>query len=126
MKPLNERGSDLSDWRITKRNDPRPLDGTVLDGFYSISHEHSEDPNLAMTRFFLHTQELYRAWGYKHETHCSYHAIRLSDDTWMTIPGCPHYTLECDRDTVHGHLTIHTPHTTITYPVSMIDTDDQT
>ena len=85
---ITNTGLALEDWTMTKRNDPRPVDGHTIDGFYSLSHSHNTIPGLVMARFFLHDQELYRAWGWKEESHCSYHLL-LVEVNPLPHTGCP-------------------------------------
>ena len=81
-------GLALDDWRMTKRNDPRPVDGYTIVGFYSLSHEHTTIPDLVMARFFLADRELHRAWGWRNEQHCSFHLLLVAANP-RPHPGCP-------------------------------------
>jgi hypothetical protein len=93
MKPdISQTGIRLSQWIMTKRNDLRPIDSQIIQGFYSLSHTHTSIPQAVMARFFLGDTELYRAWGFSDEEHCSFHSIFL-DSTPEAIPGCPPVTV---------------------------------
>jgi hypothetical protein len=85
---ISQTGIHLSQWTVTKKNDPRPIDGQVIQNFYSLSHIHTSIPQAVMTRFFLGNTELYRAWGFLDEEHCRFHAILLNSIPKPT-QGCP-------------------------------------
>ena len=100
MQPdISKAGLDLSKWTEVRRNDPRPIGGKIIKGFYSLSHTHNSLPNLVMARFFLDHKELHRAWGWKQEKHCSYHVLFVKDDIELR-KGCPPVRVVCGETDV--------------------------
>lgn len=85
---ISKTGLDLSEWIETRKNNPRPMDGKVIEGFYSLSHKHRTIPELVMARFFLGDRELHRAWGFKQDLHCSFHVLFVTDRVKSCV-GCP-------------------------------------
>lgn len=93
MAQINEIGTvglDLPHWELMRRNDPRPIEGKIIVGFYSLSHQHTHNEKLVMARFFLKEEELYRAWGWKDDPHCAYHYIVEANEVRK---GCPQIAL---------------------------------
>jgi hypothetical protein len=117
VKPdIINTGLALNNWTMTKRNDPRPIDGQIIKNFYSLSHSHNTIPELVMARFFLHNQELYRAWGWKEEAHCSYHLLLIERYPKPRV-GCPPVeVVRGKQDT----LTFTTTDVTISIPIAII------
>jgi hypothetical protein len=113
---ITNTGLILEDWTMTKRNEPRPVDGHTIEGFYSLTHNHTTISGLVMARFFLHGQELYRAWGWKEEPHCSYHLLLVEENPVPHI-GCPPVeVVRGKQDT----LTFTTGDASIAIPITII------
>jgi len=109
-------GLNLADWTIIKHNDPRPVDGHTIDGFYSLSHKHNTIPGLVMARFFLHDRELHRAWGWKEESHCSYHLLLVEKEP-RPHGGCPPFNVARGEQDV---LQYRTGDSVISLPITII------
>ena len=94
-KDTAQLGGDLAAWHHVKTNDPRPLFGVTLTGFYSERYERDQNGEpLSLGCFFLHDTELYRAWGRVADEHCSFHSLRLPDGIMSEpIAGCPDVSL---------------------------------
>jgi hypothetical protein len=94
---ITHTGVTLDNWVKTKHTDPRPLDGFLIEGFFSESYKHQSTEGLVMARFFLGTTEVHRAWGWAHEECCSYHLLFLQESP-TPRPGCPPVQVNCEKN----------------------------
>jgi len=81
----------MDNWVHYKTRNPRPLDGYLIEGFYADFFKMEYEGEVCtMGRFYLAGDELYRAWGFESDEHCSFNAVALKDGSFtQSIPGCP-------------------------------------
>ncbi len=83
----------LSAWQYSHTRNPRPIDEVSVPNFWADFFTQTVDDEVwSMGRFYFRQTELYRAWGCKKDSHCSYHVLQCEPKIVRT--GCPHVTLE--------------------------------
>jgi hypothetical protein len=102
---LSSLGIEDNPWKLYRKDDPY-----IHEGLYEVPHMkrlcfelHHNGKMVTLGLYTYKNVEILKAWGYKEDEHCSYHAT-TTNGTWSNvIVGCPDFKLQHDASsTVTG------------------------
>ena len=110
---------DLADFELHKVVYELDFDSVRVPGACAAFYRRAEGARtLSVGIYMMDGLELFRAWGYTDEEHCSFHLVTRSDATVDgPHPGCPQVRVERDGDLVTG-VTVSTCQGRHRYPVT--------
>ena len=101
---------DLADFRLHKLIYDVDFDGVAVPGLCGAFYRCTDGARtLSIGIYLLGTAELFRAWGYVDEEHCTFHSVTCVDgDVDGPYTGCPDVRVHTEPGRVTG-LLIRTP-----------------
>lgn len=82
---------DLARYTPHRQARDATLDGVTVPGLHGDYFRRTDGSRIATVGVYRYEGvELFMAWGYADEEHCSHHAVRRPDGTWSEPAiGCP-------------------------------------
>ncbi len=107
---LSSLGMQDAIWKLYRTDDPYLYEKRIeIPYMRRFCYETIHDGRTVTLGLYKYNgTEIFKAWGYKDEEHCSYHAIKIKGEWSEVIEGCPQFKLVIKDEAVIGFTLTHT------------------